>query len=156
MARMNPVRLANRRWTLAQAPATPLLVTVRDVNGRPLAGAIVEARSPDGTLVESGAADSAGDVRFSVPLTGTVELVARFGDYVRRVSVDAGRNETAIIQFPICAPVPFLTTAEGAALVLGGAITAAGFYWKEDAAKLLGEILVGGAVFTLIFRHSCL
>lgn len=155
------ISLSGSSRSLGQDVGTaPLLVAVRDVNGRPLSGAFVEVIARDGTTLVSGETDRLGDALLSVPLgTGVFDLRIRAGEYVKRVPFSGEairRGETALVQFPICSPMPLVTPVEAGALLIGSVVTAVGFLWKEDAAKLIGEILVGSAAFTFIYRHSCL
>lgn len=146
------------RW-LGQAPARTVRAVVIDMRGRSISGAEVSAWS-NGTMVASGITDSSGQIQ--LPLTtGSYDIRTIFGSerYVswsKASDTTLGRGGDLFIQVPICTGQPLLTTAEAITLALGAAVACAGFYYDFDPAKVTGEVLVGAAVFTSIYRISCL
>jgi hypothetical protein len=135
--------------------ASTFLVSVRDVNGRPMAGAVIESYS-DGRLLDAKDADGNGDAVLAVEIPSSLRI--QYGKHVLWQQIPARKDpeETVFVQFPVCVPGPILTMAEIIGLLGGAAITAGGFFWKHEALKLGGEVLVGAAAFTAIYRHSCL
>lgn len=146
------------RW-LGQAPARTVRAVVVDMRGRSISGAEVSAWS-NGTMVASAVTDSSGQVQ--LPLTtGSYDIRTIFGSerYVFWSQVSdttLGRGGDIFIEVPVCSSQPLLTTSEAITLGLGAVVACAGFYYKVDAAKVTGEVLLGAAVFTAIYRMSCL
>jgi hypothetical protein len=132
---------------------------VADHHGRPVRGASVEVL-PSGGLPLRATTDSYGVARvaFESEISdGTpVTVHVTYGPYEIRQEYRASEGQTGVfMRLPVCVSEPLITTAEAVALALGAAITLAGFVWKQEAAKIGGEILAGAAVFTLVYRHSC-
>jgi len=140
-----PAKLA-----LGQAPAQiPFKVVVIDVRGNGFSG--VQVTLSDG---QSQKTDSNGVATFTYPprvaeATATLEVEGL--RIVRKGPVD----QTLFVDLPICGTPKLLTNTEILALAGGAALAAGGTYWKVDAMAVAGEILVGAALFTAIYRHSC-
>lgn len=146
-----PIRLAGPvprpPRALGQA-APPWSVVVTDPNGLPFADAEVSIGG-----VPVGKTDSHGVALVPNPGAGseTVRIRVEGLDLVRTGRTD----ETLFVQVPVCAPQPFLTTAEILACGLGASLVGAGLYWKQSSLQVVGEVLFGASVFTAVYRHSC-
>lgn len=146
-----PLRLAPR--TLGQAIA-PTRIVVVDVKGHSVPGASVSASigSNAPILVET---DSSGIALMQLPQgAGDLTISAKGLAYV--VPVTVPYRGDVFVTLPVCMAQPFATTPEILTLLAGVAVTAAGYHWKFEPAKVTGEVLVGAAVFTAIYRLSCL
>lgn len=149
------------RRALGQAEDVAVRIAVVDVDGRPVKGARVSVRLP-GSVPEVG--ETAGDGTFVVRFAGghpgsdRVEVEVEKDGYVvvRSTTMDEGIRGTIFVQLPVCLPQPILTGVELGSLAAGLALAAAGLYWKLKPAELIGEVLIGAAAFTAIYRHSCL
>lgn len=133
---------------LAQARPDPFRVVVTDVRGTPFRGVSV-AVSGAGQAVT----DAEGTASFGTPPSPEADVTLRIGDLVSRKH--ARTDETLFVQLPICAPPRLLTNTEIVAILVGGSMTGAGLYWNVQGLQIVGEIVLGGALFTAIYRHSC-
>jgi hypothetical protein len=129
--------------------SAPFTVVVTDPRGAPFKGAQVTLQgsampvSTDANGVASFPSAPSGQVTAQVSVMGF------------KLQGTGPSDQTLFITVPVCADGPLLTNTELLALVLGGAIAAAGFYWKKAPAILAGEILGGSAIFSCVYRASC-
>jgi len=131
---------------------------VADVNGRPISGAVVKvAKTGDNLITDS---DGVANLRRDLSDPGQVPTRVRVEWNGMAIERDIVNDEisslTSFFKFPVCARGPVMTTIEIASLVAGAASIGAGIYWKKEALQLVGEVLVGAAVFTTIYRLSCM
>jgi hypothetical protein len=86
-----------------------------------------------------------------------IQIAVRNEDYGITASRPAFEVETgAYVKIPVCLSQPILTGIEIGAIVAGVGLTLGGMYLKQQPAELVGEILIGAAAFTAIYRLSCL
>jgi hypothetical protein len=151
--------VVNRRSALSQAQGRQVRVVVVDHRGRAVSDAEVSAWS-GGTNMASGITGSSGEALLSLP-PGSYDIRTVFGSrgytfWSKVSSDDIARGGDVFVDVPVCASQPLINTAEGATLLVGAVIIAAGFYWKAEPARVVGEVLVGAAIFTSLYRISCL
>lgn len=138
---------------LGQPALQALKIVVVDANGRPipdaevgLPGRQVEKTDWHGTSVFEG-------------VTGAVEVRVTYKDLTiaRRLSADEATNGTTqFLQFQICVADPIIRPVD---LVIVGGATAlilAGSYYKVKPLSTVGEITIGAAIFSFIYRLQCL
>lgn len=151
-----PLRLAGGHL-LGQAASRPLRVVVVDSNGRPMSGAQVEyLRSGGQAGIQE--TDSHGTATFE-GVTGPADIRATYKDLVlsKRLSADdVVRGDTVFIQFQICVSEPLIRPIDIAIIGGAGAMIAAGAYFKVRPLETVGEIAVGAAIFSFIYRLQCL
>jgi hypothetical protein len=141
-----PIRLGGTG--LGQITA-PLVVVVVDPRGTPFSGAQVTLQGramPEAT-------NSSGIAKFGDVPAGQAVVQVKVGDYLLRAQ--GSTDQTLFVTVPVCAPGPLLSGTEIVALVLGIAATAGGVVKKYRSLEVLGEIFIGGAIWTSIYRHSC-
>lgn len=137
--------------SMGQAPAI-FRVVVTDDYGRAISGVRVEV-SPSGAPDAGGQVTDADGIASFSTTAPEATVTLRIGELVTRRR--ARTDETLFVQLPICAPEPFLTKTEIAALIFGTAVAGAGFHWKIEPLQIVGEVVFGAAAFTAIYRHSC-
>lgn len=151
MLSLTPVNLLR----LGQAPVEiPFQVVVVDMKGNPFRDAFVFATSAGRPLYDV-STDASG--RAVIPASaGPIDIrVEAHGYVVNRQVAAADTDETLFIQIPACAAQPLISTPELIALGLSALLTGAGFFYKTDVLKTIGEIGFGAVVFTALNRHSC-
>ena len=136
------------RPRLAQG-ASRIAIIVTDMRGRPVSGALVAIGPITGTT------DSSGRVELA-PEPGPFDVMVMVSGYGYAVHVDPGHRGDVFVNLPVCLAQPVLTVPEIGSLAAAALITAAGYYWKFEPAKVTGEVLLGATVFTAIYRLSCL
>lgn len=133
------------------APAgmtTNFQVVVIDVNGTPVAGALVTANGGQATYT-----DDSGIARFSIAGGRSIDLTAKTGEYAISKTVQwESADIPAYISFPIRIQTDIVKTAEMVAFVAGVGLIGAGYVWKLDPLKIVGEIVTGAIVFAMIYR----
>jgi hypothetical protein len=148
--RQVPLRMgwAPAPLALAQAAPTPFKVVVIDVRGNGFRG--VQVTLSDGQTTVT---DSEGIATFLTPPRGEVDVTLTFDGLtiVRR----SNTNQSLFVDLPMCGTPKFVNNTEIIALVVGGVTAGVGTYWKLDALSTVGEIIVGAALFTVIYRHAC-
>lgn len=148
---MRALILRPRLGEIARVPEVSGHVIVVDANDRSVEGAEVTV----GRI--KGLTDSQGLFLFSNPPSGSVEVVAKKGNYGVSSLRPAGEILTgSYIKIPVCLPEPILTRVEIGVLVAGVGLAIIGMGFKQKYAEVIGEVLVGSAAFTAIYRHSCL
>lgn len=149
MRNLIPIRLAQA----LPFQAVTFHVTVHDKRGNPFPGARVSVL-PDGGASYEGETDSHGIATFQgLPRGGVSATVELPNDL--RISRKGDTDGDLMIEVPICAPVPLVTTAEGVAMGAGAILAVIGWTTKSEAPEILGELLVGGGIFSVIYRNSC-
>lgn len=152
---LKPVHYA-RGYSLGQVLTAGLQVVVTDPAGRPFKAIVSLDAQPAITAVtdSSGVANFSGQNIVQYVRDGKVAITVLVGSLVikREVPVD----QAAFIVIPMCAPAPLLTVPEMIALAAGGGCVAAGLYKKWSPLQVVGEVLVGAALFTAVYRHSCM
>lgn len=156
-----------RPFTLGQsdaaAPAAPpaavsFAVVVTDVKGDPFEDATVTARL-HGAVLDTRKTDSEGVAIFTTaPVDERIEIRVESGPLVaeRKIPIESvNAGETLFVQLPVDRPEAILTPIEIGTLLIGAGAMGAGAYYKVDALKLAGEILLGAGIFTTIYRHGC-
>ena len=140
------------RPRLAQAgpPLTKIVVT--DMRGRPVPGAFISTGSVQNTAIT----DSSGRALINLGSAESTDVTVSAGGYTHTATVNAGGPNDVFVNLPICLAQPILTVPEMGSLAAAVLITAAGYYWKIEPAKVTGEVLFGATVFTAIYRLSCL
>lgn len=143
-----PIRLGGGP-RLAQLTASPFTVVVSDPRGTPFKGVqvTIQGQAMPQTTDENGRATFP-----SVPV-GQVIANVQVGDL--RMPAAGNSDSTLFVTMPICADGPILTKTELLAILVGGGLAGAGFYWKQGPLKMVGEVILGAAVFTAIYRSSC-
>jgi hypothetical protein len=132
----------------------PFRVVVTDIRGNAFRDANVTTYV-NGQQLYDVATDAHGSAAFPGLKGGVITVRVEAGGYVATRKVE-NTDETLFISLPVCAPQPFLTTTEIVILAAGGAMVATGMHWKGlDAIKMLGELGLGAAVFSAVYRHSC-
>jgi len=148
-------------YRLAQAPNGSLLaVAVADIRGNPWPGARVEAQIPGLKEPRIAITDQDGIALLEVPETlgRGLEVHVQAGAYSSWetwTGAEASSGETLFVVLPVRRPEPLVTLTELGALLAGGAGVAAGYFWNMNALQVGGEVLIGAAIFTAIYRHSC-
>lgn len=143
--------IAIRRPFLGQNEAGRIIVV--DANDRPVSGAIVSINNLTRQYETSGF----GIVNLTEIPSDLVQIKVQKDEYSVQVTKNASDLAAgAYIKIPVCLSQPFVTTVEIGAFVVGIGFAAAGMYWKNQPAQVVGEVLVGAAAFTAIYRHSCL
>ncbi len=141
------------RARLAQASPSPVGFVVTDMRGRPVGDVLVQVTLPSGDV--AGRTDSSGKVTLNVG-TGPYNFMVGAGNYYYADFVEGNHRGDVFIALPVCLAQPVLTVPEIGALAAAVLITAAGYHWKFEPAKVTGEVLLGATVFTAIYRLSCL
>jgi len=136
------------RLILGQLSA-PFTVVVVDPRGAPFKGARVTIQG-QAVPIDT---DSDGVAVFPSAPSGNVTAQVEVDGY--KLIKQGSSDQTLFVTVPVCADGPLLTNTEIIALLLGGAIAGAGFYTKHRALETVGELVFGGGVFTIIYRHSC-
>lgn len=154
-----PLRLAVAHG-LGQAPPRQLKVVIVDANGRPIGGADVELLRLGGANAEvmASKADSQGIATFEAP-SGPVEIRAIYKDLTisRRLNADEVASGNSIfLQFQICVSEPLIRPVDVAIIGSATALILAGSYFKIRPLETVGEIAVGAAIFSFIYRLQCL
>jgi hypothetical protein len=148
-----PVRTA----MLGQPPST-ITVAVADPVGRPFHEALVTLLDAQGGAIAAELTDSSGRATLA-PTAGmpaSVRVEADGTVIEETVLRDAARRGlTIFVRVPVCASQAFLTPVEIGAGMAGVALAGAGFLWKIEPLQVAGELFLGAAAFTAIFRHSC-
>jgi hypothetical protein len=150
VALMRPIPLFRNR--LGQATPGAVTVWVYDHRGRPIPKMLVysDVRGTDASALT----DDAGKAVLDLPTgKGNVYVGTEF-KYA--VPVEVPSKGDVFVTLPMCLSQPIINGPELATLLVGAAITAAGYYWKLEPAKVAGEVLVGASIFTTIYRLSCL
>lgn len=135
----------------------PFRVVVTDIRGNAFGDAKITAYVNGQQLYEV-TTDSHGVA--AVPLApgvsgGVITVRVEAGGYVVNRKIE-NTDDTLFISLPVCAPQPFLTTTEVVIMVTAGAMVGAGSHWKQYGfLKMLGELGLGAAVFSAVYRHSC-
>jgi hypothetical protein len=141
-----------RKFSLAQGRIETGKIIVIDVNGR-------RSRMPMCQFCRPGGRGrrTVTDL-FSAAARVIRRSTSRPERRIRRARVNAGdrRRDRGYIKIPVCLSQPILTTVEIGALAAGVGLAAVGMAWKQKHAEVVGEVLVGAAAFTAIYRHSCL
>ena len=147
LARWAPARLAQ------VAPSSQgWKVVVTDSRGNPFFGVTVTLS--DGSQVTGQeVTDSDGVASFTFSPKGKVTVTLDWNGV--RVVKEGDPSQTLFVDIPICGPAKLLTKTEILAILTGSAMAAGGSYWKLSALSTTGEIIVGAALFTAIYRHSC-
>lgn len=146
---MGGAALPRPRPFLSQMPTTPFLVVVVDSRGNPYPGARVTIQGqamPQTT-------DQDGVAAFPPISPGQVVANVQIGDL--KVNGAGNSDSTLFVTVPVCAPGPFLAKTEIVALIAGGAMTFGGLKWKRPGIQIVGELLLGGAIFSSLYRASC-
>ncbi len=143
---LTTVRLSG---TFLSQVSEPLRVVVIDPRGTPFAGAQVTLQ---GQSVPA-KTDSSGVALFQSAPAGDAVVQVKVGDFT--VKARGSTDQTLFVTVPICAPGPLLTGTELLALLLGGAATVGGILGKRRPVEMLGEVLIGAGIFTVVYRHSC-
>lgn len=152
-----PLNLSGRR--LAQSQLTPPIeipfrVVVTDIRGNAFRDARVTA-SVDGQPLYDVTTDEHGAASLPVSPGRIINVRVDAGGYVANRKVE-NTDETLFISLPVCAPQPFLNTTEIVIMAAAGAMVGAGNHWKQlSALKMVGELGLGAAVFSAVYRHSC-
>ena len=148
---IRPLQLL-RRPQLGQTPGTQT-VWVYDHRGRPVPKMMVTFGADAGGPSPTVFTDDSGKAVLDLPARkGTIYVGSEFR---YAVPYDAPKGDI-FVTLPMCLAQPFINVPELGTLLLGAAVTAAGYYWKVEPAKVAGEVLVGAAIFTTIYRLSCL
>jgi hypothetical protein len=130
-------------------PTTHYLVVVTDPRGNPYPGARVTLQGQ--ALPQTTNAD--GVAAFPAVSPGQVIANVQVGDL--KVNGAGSADATLFVTVPVCAPGPFLSNTEIIALIGGGAMTFGGLKWKSPGIQTVGEIFLGAAVFSCLYRASC-
>jgi len=147
---MNALMRVPVRRSLGQGQGGQIVVI--DANDRPVSGASVTI-----TNGPFGETDRAGIFRMSSVPGGLVSITVQKGEYAVQVTKDASELASgAYIKIPVCLGQPIVTPVEIGALAVGIGCAIGGVYWKSKPAEVVGEVLIGAAAFTAIYRHSCL
>lgn len=154
------LRPLNLGYRLAQKQLQPPIeipfrVVVTDIRGNAFRNAKVTAYVNGQELFEV-STDKTGAAAFpSTPAGGTITVRVEAEGYVVTRRID-NTDETLFISLPVCAAQPFLTTTEMVILATSGAMVGAGLKWKQlDMLQILGELGLGAAIFSAVYRHSC-
>lgn len=134
---------------LSQMPTTPYLVVVTDPRGNPYPGARVTLQGqamPQTT-------DSSGVATFPPVSPGQVLATVQIGDL--KVNGAGTADASLSVTVPVCAPGPILSNTEIVALIAGGAMTFGGLKWKSSGVQTIGELILGAAIFSTLYRASC-
>lgn len=138
---------------LGQLQAATFHVTVHDKRGNPFAGAHVTVM-PDGGAASDGETDERGIATFANLPVGAVTATVNLPNDLR-VSRKGDTSSDLMIEVPICAPVPLLTKTEGIVLAAGAVLSVVGWTSKQEGVSVVGELLLGGGIFSAIYRNSC-
>lgn len=144
---MQPIQVRLSGYRLSQA--SPLIVVVVDPRGTPFSDAAVTLQGQTVPVKT----DSNGVALFPSAPAGDATVQVKIGDFILKAR--GSTDQTLFVSVPICAPGPLLTGTEIVALLLGGVAAVSGLVYKKRAAEMLGEVLVGAAVFNAIYRNSC-
>jgi hypothetical protein len=145
---LGQVRLAGGPG-LAQVPPAPFQVVILDPRGTPWAGARVTVLG----MALPQTTNSQGVAIFpSVPL-GQVTVNVELGDY--RMSASGDSSNTLFITAPVCSPGPVASKVELIGLFGGTVMALVGSHFKTGPVQLIGETLIGAAVFSALYRNSC-
>jgi hypothetical protein len=148
--RQVPLRMgwAPAPLALAQAASASFKVVVIDVRGNGFRG--VQVTLSDG---QTAVTDGDGIATFDKAPRGEVDVTLEMDGL--KIARHGNTSESLFVDLPICGTPKFLTKTEIIALVGGGAMAGAGTYWDIGTLSVVGEIIVGAALFTAIYRHSC-
>lgn len=131
---------------------SPYHITVIDKRGNPFEEAQVIVRAGGGQVF--GYTDKDGLVTFPSLPEGDLEAVVVLKSGLK-VTQKGNTNSDMFVELPVCAPVPFLSKTEIVVLLGGAALAGAGFLLKVNALEVVGELAVGGGIFSAIYRNSC-
>lgn len=134
------------------AAITPYHVTVVDKRGNPFENAQVIVHAGGGQVF--GYTDAHGTVTFPSLPEGDLEadIVLESG---LKVHMKGNTGSDMFVDLPVCAPVPLLSKTEMVVLAGGALLAGAGFLFKVNALEVVGELAVGGGIFSAIYRNSC-
>ena len=139
-----------------------LAVAVSDTRGMPWPEAVVEASIPGLTEALRVVTDAQGIAVLEVPEGarpgGDIAVRVSDGSYVVDRAWKAGDavgGETLFVEIPVRGPEAILTPTEIGGLAVGGAAAALGYGFHLKPLEMLGELVFGAIVFTVIYRHSC-
>jgi hypothetical protein len=131
----------------ADASATNLKVVVIDAAGNPVNEALVTVGSA------SAYTDAAGVARLSTANPGALRITATFGDYVTtKLAQWESADMPLYVAFPVIIRTEAVRTPELIAFVAGLGLIGAGYVWKLDPLKIVGELVTGAIVFAMIYR----
>lgn len=140
----------------AQAPTKATVrVLVQDVRDRGFTGIEISIQIGGKSYKGITNGDGATAVPIEIPSgTTAVNVMARLPEGLTSKEIDAKEIDKTVVTFRSVtqAAQPFVTTLEGTSAALGVAIGAAGFIWKIDWMKVLGESLFVVALFSKFSR----
>lgn len=133
------------------------VVNVIDRQGRPVKGVKVAAFD-HGKQVAQGETNSDGDVVFGIQ-NGPYDIAATYEGHALWKEASAkqvSRGETIVFELPFCVNDAILKPMDLALLTAAGAMAGAGVYWKIQPLTMAGEVVFGAAMFSIIYRLSCI
>jgi len=152
------LKIAPRRFQLGQAAPISHVIIVVDHSGRPVSGVQLSLLGTGGREAVTATTDGEGKAVFQVE-PGNYEVQTSFKGIVLAQSLkqdQISRGLTTFVQLPFCVVDPIVRPVD--LVILGGAAAfiAAGSYWKVQPLTMVGEIAIGAAIFSLIYRLQCL
>jgi hypothetical protein len=144
---LGQVRLAGRG--LGQVASGPFQVVILDPRGTPWAGARVTLQG----VALPQVTDAQGVATFPSAPSGQVTANIELGGY--RMTAAGDSSNTLFVAAPVCAPGPIVSKIEILAIFGGTGLTLLGAHYKQGPVQLIGETLIGAAVFSALYRNSC-
>lgn len=133
------------------------LVSVVDRQGRPIEGAEVVAYDNNKQVSQAKTNDK-GDALLNIAL-GPYDISVTYGGHIFWQTASAkqvARSETIMFELPFCVNDAILKPIDLALLAAAGALAGSGVYFKIQPLTMAGEVVFGAAMFSIIYRLSCL
>lgn len=133
------------------------LVSVIDHQGRPVVDVKVSAYD-NGKEVSSAQTNSHGDALLPV-WNGPYDISISYDGHTMWKEASAkqvARGETIIFDLPFCIRDAIIKPIDIGLLLAAGALAGSGVYFKVQPLTVAGEVVFGAAVFSIIYRLSCL
>ena len=153
-----PYRLVRLGQT--RLPPAAVQVSVVDRQGRPVTDAQVALFDKSPVAQAKGATDSKGDANLNVgAAVGPYNISVSYEGHTFWQTANAeqvARSETIVFELPFCVNDAILKPIDLALLAAAGALAGSGVYFKIQPLTTAGEVVFGAAMFSIIYRLSCL
>lgn len=150
-----PIRLGQ-----SQLPPSSVQVSVVDRQGRPVQDAQVSLFGNSPVAEAKGATDSKGDALLNVgSAVGPYNVSVSYQGHTfwqEASTKQIARSETIMFELPFCVQDAILKPIDLGLLAAAGALAGSGVYFKIQPLTTAGEVVFGAAMFSIIYRLSCL
>lgn len=134
-----------------------LQVSVIDRQGRPVKDVDLKAYD-NGREVGALKTDPDGDAVFPISI-GPFDISATYEGHLlwkEATPKQIARGETIVFELPFCVNDAILKPMDLGLLAAAGALAGAGVYFKVQPLTMAGEVVFGAAMFSIIYRLSCI